>query len=55
MTVFMYSAVKFSHLISRHNPNLGIYDIEDGMSETTLNLNEKYARFAFTFEKYQSP
>ena len=50
MTVFMYSAVKFSHLLSKHNPNFGVFEIDDGMSGTALNLNEKNAYFAFTFE-----
>ena len=50
MTVFMFGSVKLSHLLSKHNPNFGVYDIDDGMSGTALNLNEKNARFAFTIE-----
>ena len=55
MTVVMYGALKFSHLMTKHNPNISTYFIENEMSGIALNLNEKNYRIAFTVESYLSP
>ena len=50
MTVLNYSIIKFSHLATKHNPNISSYIIEDGMSNVALNLNERKFKLAFTVE-----
>ena len=55
MIVFMYGILKFSHMISRQNPNISYYELEDAMENVSINLNEKKIRVAFTIEEYNSP
>ena len=55
MTVFMYGTLKFSHLITKHNPQISSYLKENEMSGVSLNINEKKYRIAFTIESYMSP
>ena len=55
MVVFMYGALKFSHLMTKHNPQIGSYFKENEMSGIALNLNERNYRIAFTVESYMSP
>ena len=55
MVVFMYGALKFSHLMTKHNPQIGSYFKENEMSGVSLNLNDKNYRIAFTIESYMSP
>ena len=50
MTVFNYAVIKFSHLATKHNPNISSYIIEDGMTNVALDLNERNFRLAFTVE-----
>ena len=55
MTLLMYSTVKFSHLVSKHNPNISTYFKDDENSSSVINLNERNFRFAFTVEPYYDP
>ena len=55
MVVFMYGTLKFSHLVSKHNPAVSSYFIDDGMQGESLNLNERKYRIAFTVESYLEP
>ena len=55
MIIFMYSMFKFTHMVTHENPNITGYDIEDGLSETEVNLNEHNFRMAFTIESFQYP
>ena len=48
----MYSTIKFSHLITKHNPNISTYFNEDDMSEIAVNLNENKFKFAVTIENF---
>ena len=56
MIVFMYGALKFSHLISKHNPNISSFlSDRKEMSGVALNLNKRKFRFAITIESFLSP
>ena len=46
---------KFTHMVTHENPNITGYDIEDGMSETEVNLNKHNFRMAFTVESFLYP
>ena len=50
MVVFMYSTLKFSHLVSRQAPKISFYELEDAMENVALNLNERKSKFAITIE-----
>ena len=52
--VLMYAAIKFEHLITRHNPNINDYYIDTAIDET-VNLNDHNFRIAFTVEDYNAP
>ena len=48
----MYTTIKCSHLLTKHNPNISAYKIEDELSETLVNLNDYNFRLAFTVENF---
>ena len=50
MVVFMYTTIKCSHLLTKHNPNISTYFKDDEIRDSAVNLNEKKFRFAFTIE-----
>ena len=52
MVVLMYTTIKFSHLLTKHNPNISTYLKQDEMSETELYLNDYNFRFAFSIENF---
>ena len=55
MTVSMYSTLKFSYLITKHNPNISSYYIFDEMSGIEVNLNKRNYRVAFSVESFFNP
>ena len=55
MVLLMYSILKFSHLASKHNPNISTFLKVDELTGQYLNLNEHRFRFAVTIESYLSP
>ena len=55
MTIFSYSILKFSNLITKPNPIINSYYEENGMSGVKVNLNERNYRLAFTVESFRSP
>ena len=55
MVLFMYSTLKFTHLASKHNPNISSFDKVDHYNDQFINLNARNFRIAITFEDYLSP
>ena len=56
MIAFMYAALRFSHLATKHNPNISTYFIEDGMDGAkVLNLNDRGFRIAVSVESFIKP
>ena len=37
--VLLYGAIKFGHLVSKHNPQIATYLMEDSMADVVTNLN----------------
>ena len=48
----MYTTIKCSHLLTKHNPNISTYLKADELSESFINLNDHNFRLAFTIENY---
>ena len=56
MIAFMYAALRFSHLATKHNPNISTYFLEDGMDGgKIMNLNERGFRIAVSAESFIKP
>ena len=52
----MYAALKFSHLVDKHNPMMSSYYKEDYYKGSDLvNLSERKVRFAFSVEDHLEP
>ena len=55
IVLFMYSALKFTHLASKHNPNISTFYKVDELTGKYLNLNKHKFMFAITVESFLSP
>ena len=55
MVLFMYGTLKFTHLVSKHNPNISSFNKVDYLANQFINLNERKFKFALTFESFLSP
>ena len=56
MIVLMYGVLKFSHLMTKHNPNISSFlSDRHELEDVAINLNERKFRFAITVESFFDP
>ena len=55
LIVIMYGGLRASNMVTRQNPNISSYYIENVMNEKPINLNDRNLKMAFTIESFYSP